>query len=71
MGLALNACTSQGDRCNDELVQAVLAGEYQIIFLSPEVLLTELRWREMLRTEVYQNNLVGVIVDEAHCVETW
>ena len=25
----------------------------------------------MLRTEVYQNNLVGVIVDEAHCVETW
>ena len=62
---------SQGDRCNDELVQAVLAGEYQIIFLSPEVLLTELRWREMLRTEVYQNNLVGVIVDEAHCVETW
>ena len=62
---------SQEDRCNDELVQAVLAGEYQIIFLSPEVLLTELRWREMLRTEVYQNNLVGVIVDEAHCVETW
>ena len=62
---------SQGDRCNDELVQAVLAGEYQIIFLSPEVLLTELRWREMLRKEVYQNNLVGVIVDEAHCVETW
>ena len=59
---------SQGDRCNDELVQAVLAGEYQIIFLSPEVLLTELRWREMLRTEVYQNNLVGVIVDEA---QTW
>ena len=49
----------------------MLAGEYQIIFLSPEVLLTELRWREMLRTEVYQNNLVGVIVDEAHCVETW
>ena len=48
-----------------------LSREYQIIFLSPEVLLTELRWREMLRTEVYQNNLVGVIVDEAHCVETW
>ena len=24
---------SQGDRCNDELVQAVLAGEYQIIFV--------------------------------------
>ena len=75
--MALNACTSakgipQPRRfCNDELVQAVLAGEYQIIFLSPEVLLTELRWREMLRKEVYQNNLVGVIVDEAHCVETW
>ena len=62
---------SQGDKHNTELVEAVLGGKYQIVFLSPELLLTELRWREMLRTDVYQKNLVGLIIDEAHCVETW
>ncbi len=34
-------------------------------------MLTDLSWREMFRTTVYQENLVGIVVDEAHCVQTW
>ena len=29
------------------------------------------KWREMLRQEQYQSNVVGLAVDEAHLVEKW
>ena len=32
-------------------------------------MLIDLRWREMFRNEVYQQNPVALVVDEAHCVE--
>ena len=43
----------------------------QLVFVSPELLLCNRRCREMLRSEVYRKNLIGVVVDEAHCVKTW
>ena len=56
----------------DETVRAgVREGAYQLIYLSPESLLCVLQWREMFRSSVYQENLIGMIVDEAHCVEKW
>ena len=45
----------------------VLKGQYQLLFIRPELLIMKLQWREMLRSEVYQQNLVGLAVDEAHC----
>ena len=54
-----------------KVVDDVLSGQYQLVFFSPESMLTELMWREMFRSKVYQENLVGVAVDEAHCVEKW
>ena len=36
--------------------------------ISPEQLLTNLQWQEMLCSEVYQRNLVAFVVDEAHTV---
>lgn len=41
------------------------------MFFSPESLLTNESWREMLHTEVFQQKTVGFIVDEAHCVKKW
>ena len=49
----------------------VLKGQYQLLFIRPELLIMNLQWREMLRSEVYQQNLVGLAVDEAHCVTKW
>ena len=49
----------------------VMAGKYQLVFMSPETLLGSERWRDMLVSPVYQHNLVGLIVDEAHCVKKW
>ena len=49
----------------------VLKGEVQLVFISPENLLCNPAYRNMLLTDCYKDLLVGVAVDEAHCVKTW
>ena len=53
------------------VAEGVVRGEFQIVMLSPEAMLTDLKWREMFRSKVYHDNLVGLVIDEAHCVEKW
>ena len=58
--------------CPDDRVLAEIhQGVYQLLFFSPEQLLGNLEWRDMLLSPVYVNNLVGFVVDEAHCVKKW
>ena len=59
-----------GDCCVKDEAD-VCAGEYQLVYLSPEALLTNDTWRDMLQSSVYQDNLIAVVVDEAHCVKKW
>lgn len=49
----------------------ICAGKYQTVFMSPEALLTDVKWRDMLHSQVFQYNLVALVVDEAHCVKKW
>ena len=49
----------------------VVKGNFQLVFFSPESLLSGHRWRELLQVEPYRSNLVAFIVDEAHCVKKW
>ena len=50
---------------------AIKNGEYQIVFISPESLFCTTEWRMMLCSTKYRSNLVGLIVDEAHCIKKW
>lgn len=50
---------------------AVTRGQHQLIFISPECLLSSNFWHDILRSPLYQENLVGLVVDEAHCVMKW
>lgn len=43
----------------------------QLVFISPEALVGNRRWRDMLRSKAYQDNLVAFVIDEAHCVKKW
>ena len=61
----LSSAVSEGQR------GAIMQGEYSIVYISPEELLQHGRWRDMLHSEVYQKNLVGFVIDEAHCVKKW
>ena len=56
---------------NEKAESDVFNGRYQLVYLSPEALLTEDRWRDMLQSDVYKQNLVAFVVDEAHCVKKW
>ena len=51
-----------------EVVAKVPNGDVQLVFISPENLISNKSYRNMLLSEKY---LVGLIVDEAHCVKTW
>ena len=39
-------------------------GVYQLVFLSPEALLSNETWRDMVPSSVYQENFVAVVIDE-------
>ena len=56
---------------DDASVMAVLNGSVQLVYISPENILINHRFRNMLLTQTYQQNLVALVVDEAHCVKMW
>lgn len=64
-------CAFIGEDMEDTEIQTMLNGGYQVVYASPESFLTIPRWRDMLSAKVYADNLVAIVVDEAHCVDTW
>ena len=56
-----------GDELDAKSMDSVKSGKYALVFISPEAIIGGCMWREMLRSQIYQENLVAVVVDEAHC----
>lgn len=56
-----------------EAVKRALHGQSQLIFISPESLINNEIYRNMLEllTTAYKEKMVALAVDEAHCVKTW
>ncbi len=54
-----------------EIIQQVLNGTYIIVFGSPECLLSTITWRGVFECESFREKLVGVAIDEAHCITQW
>ena len=54
-----------------EAMRGVKQGKFQLLYISPESLLRNPQWREMLLSEVYQKNVMALVVDEAHCITQW
>ncbi len=50
-----------GTRHEEEYLDNVRDGKAQMVYISPEALL---QWREILQSQVYQDNLVAFAVDE-------
>ena len=53
------------------VLQRALDGKYQLLYVSPESLVQNPSWREMLHSEVYRERLIACVVDEVHCVKKW
>ena len=59
------------DSLTEDVVDELHAGQYQMLFFSPEGILTDGTWRDMIQSPVYRENVVAFVVDEAHCVKKW
>ena len=66
------SATYVGEQQKDwQETKRVLDGNVEIVFISPESIVHNKAFRNMLRTEAYKERMVALIVDEAHCVKTW
>ena len=62
------------ERCARELLvkeEDLTSGSYRILYSSPEAVIGNVHWREMLLKPPYSHTVVAVAVDEAHCVSKW
>ena len=50
-------------------LELVKKGECQLNFITQEAVICNPCWRELLRTDIHQKNLVALFVDEAHYVK--
>ena len=51
--------------------KGVSQGNYQLVYITPELLIEKTRWRKLLSSSVYEDRLKGFVIDEAHCVKKW
>ena len=56
---------------NERKKEGVSKGMYQLVFFTPELIVTSKRWRKVLEGELYADRLKAVVIDEAHCVKKW
>ena len=54
-----------------EVIQRVLQGKLQLLYISPENLLNNARYRSLLLSPRYKEKISALVVDEAHCIKTW
>ena len=59
------------DEMVPEMVQQSLNGNYIVVFGSPECLLSTETWRGVFSSKEFNEMLVGVAIDEAHCITQW
>ena len=52
-----------------EEMDKVLNGDYNVLYMSPEMLVK--KGREILSNNTYKERIVGLIINEAHCIVKW
>ncbi|KAF7373985.1 ATP-dependent DNA helicase Q-like 3 [Mycena sanguinolenta] len=65
------AINSAHGGCSKELMDTVVSGHYQIVLLSPEMLLSRRFIDNVLRKPEFGARCLSVFIDEAHCVSHW
>ena len=67
-GVPAIAITDEGD---PDIVQQVINGNYIVVYGSPECLLSTATWRSIFSCNTFVEMLIGVAIDEAHCITQW
>ena len=59
------------DGCDEKVKSRVGKGAYSVIFVSPELILGDKSWVDMFRSSALSERLIGIVIDEAHCIKKW
>ena len=60
-----------GEQTDPLVAKKVVKGEIQLVFITPESIIENILFRNMLLSKPYIEKLVALVVDEAHCVKLW
>ena len=60
-----------GSDQSNSVLNKIENGEYGLVFMSPESTLDNERWRSMISNPLHSKSLMGIAVDEVHCVTHW
>ncbi len=64
----LGLCAAQLGVHNDP---EIMEGNFSLIFGSPKSWILNPKWRAMLASTLYKDNLIAIVVDEAHIAYKW
>ena len=46
-------------------------GKFSLVYLSPEMLLDSEWNKTLLKSEIYQEQVCAIVIDEVHLLDTW
>lgn len=69
MGIRTNYVRESQSDCTT--IHSVIRGDVQLVFISPESIVYNTVFRNMLLSQTYKKKLVALSIDEAHCLKTW
>ena len=49
----------------------IMNGNSTFVFCNPESVINNQKWRDVIASPCYQENLVGFVTDEVHCIPKW
>lgn len=56
---------------DEKIMKGIDNGQFTYVFMSPESSVSINRWRSLFENKHYQERLMGIAVDEVHCVTQW
>ena len=65
------SCISLSDVDTQEEMHLVESASHSVICATPESLLKNERWRRMLSSDLFQQKVCAIALDEAHVIRQW
>lgn len=59
------------EQTDDSAIKKVLRGAVQLLYISPESLVCNPMFRNMILSPVYKEKMIALVIDEVHCVKSW
>ncbi|KAI0073052.1 P-loop containing nucleoside triphosphate hydrolase protein [Panus rudis PR-1116 ss-1] len=70
-GLEAIAVHNQNGGCSQATVNKLLSDQYQVLLISPEMILSPVFIERVLRNPRFSRKVLSMVVDEAHCISHW